>query len=165
MLKMEKVLDKINLLWAATVTLLSALLGEFWYLFVAFAVLNVVDYITGILKARIAHKENSVKGFRGIVKKVGYWVVIAIAFFAASGFKDIGIVIGIDLGFTVFIGWFTLCTFIINEVRSVLENLVQMDVEVPTWLIKGLEVADDKIKQIAKSEDDDSPKREESDLR
>ena len=145
---MEKLINKINLIGATAVTLMSALFGEFWYLFVAFAALNILDYITGIIKSRIAHKENSVKGFKGIVKKLGYWVVIAIAFFLAVGFKDIGAVIGIDLGFTVFIGWFTLCTLIINEIRSVLENLVEMGVEVPAWLAKGLEAANDKLKDI-----------------
>ena len=52
-----------------------------------------------------------------------------------------GELINADLGFTVVLGWMTLATFIINEMRSVLENLVIMNVEVPMWLIKGLEVA------------------------
>lgn len=145
---MEKLINKINLIGAAAVTLMSALFGEFWYLFLAFAALNVLDYVTGIIKAKVAHTENSVKGFNGIVKKLGYWVVVAIAFFLSVGFKDIGAAIGIDLGFTVFIGWFTLCTLIINEIRSVLENLVEIGVDVPPWLVKGLEAANDKLKDI-----------------
>ncbi|MBR0365413.1 MAG: phage holin family protein [Clostridia bacterium] len=145
---MEKLINKINLIGAAAVTLLSALFGGFWYLFLAFAALNVLDYVTGIIKSKVAHTENSVKGFNGIVKKLGSWVVVAIAFFLAVGFKDIGRAIGIDLGFTVFIGWFTLCTLIINEIRSVLENLVEIGVDVPPWLVKGLEAANDKLKDI-----------------
>ena len=150
MKKVEKILNKINLIGAAAVTLMSALFGEFWYLFLAFAALNVIDYITGIAKSRIAHTENSVKGFKGVVKKLGYWIIIAIAFFLAAGFDDIGTVIGIDLGFTVFIGWFTLCTLIVNEIRSVLENLVEMGVEVPLWLVKGLDAAKDKLGDMRK---------------
>ena len=146
---MEKILNKINLVGGALIAVMSMIFGESWYLFMAFAILNIVDYITGIFKARIAHKENSVKGVKGIIKKVGYWLVIAIGFFLAVGFKDIGKIIGLDLGFTVFIGWFTLASFIINEIRSVLENLVEIGVVVPPWLVKGLEVANDKINDVA----------------
>lgn len=142
---MEKILNKINLLWAAAVTLLSGLFGAFWFLFAAFIALNVVDYITGVIKSRYTQTENSNKGLKGIFKKVGYWVVIAIAFFLSYGFEMLGTIIGVNLGFTVLIGWFTLGTFIINEIRSVLENLVLIGVEVPAWLVKGLEVANEKI--------------------
>ena len=71
---MEKILHKVNLIGGALVALLSGIFGEFWYLFCAFLVLNVVDYISGILKARLTKTENSMKGWQGIVKKVGYWV-------------------------------------------------------------------------------------------
>ena len=138
---MEKILNKINLTAGAVITLMSAVFGAYWYLFAAFLALNIVDYITGILKARYINTENSNRGWRGIVKKTGYWVVIAIAFFIAQFFDEMGELINADLGFTVVLGWMTLATFIINEMRSVLENLVIMNVEVPMWLIKGLEVA------------------------
>ena len=138
---MEKILHKVNLIGGAVVAVLSAVFGKFWYLFCAFLVLNVVDYVTGILKARFTKSENSNKGWKGIVKKVGYWVCIAIGFFIAVCFTEMGKLIGIDLAFTQFFGWFTLATFIVNEIRSILENLVLMDVEVPHLLIKGLEVA------------------------
>lgn len=151
---MEKILHKMNLLWGSAVTLLSAALGDHWYLFCAFLVLNVVDYVTGILKAKYFGVENSCKGLKGIVKKVGYWVCIALAFFVALCFTDIGAEIGVDLAFTALFGWFTLATFIINEVRSILENLVLMDVEVPSFLIKGLEVAEIKAKELTGSDED-----------
>lgn len=150
---MEKILQKANLLWGSAVTLMSAALGEHWYLFMAFLLLNVTDYITGILKAKYFNVENSCKGLKGIIKKVGYWVCIAIAFFVSVAFRDIGASIGINLEFTQLFGWFTLATFIINETRSILENLVLMDVEVPKFLTKGLEVAEIRAKELTDNED------------
>ena len=138
---MEKILHKVNIIGGAAVAVLSAVLGEYWYLFCAFLVLNVIDYITGILKARFTKSENSNKGWKGIVKKVGYWVCIAIGFFISVCFTEMGKNIGVDLSFTHLFGWFTLATFIINEIRSILENLVIMGVEVPSFLVKGLEIA------------------------
>lgn len=142
---MEKILHKVNLIGGAVVAVLSAVFGEFWYLFCAFLVLNVVDYITGILKARFTKSENSNKGWKGIVKKVGYWVCIAIGFFISVCFTEMGSNIGVDLSFTHLFGWFTLATFIINEIRSILENLVVMGVEVPPFLVKGLSVVDEML--------------------
>ena len=37
-------------------------------------------------------------------------------------------------------GWFTLATYLINEIRSILENLVEMNVNVPQFLIAGLDI-------------------------
>ena len=142
---MEKILEKVNLLFAAVVTLLTAAFGTYWFLFALFIALNAVDYITGVVKARYTKTENSNKGLKGILKKIGYWIVIGIAFALSYGFDMLGAIIGINLGFTVLIGWFVLGTFIINEIRSILENLVLIGVEVPAWLVKGLEVANDKI--------------------
>lgn len=144
-----KVLEKINWLWSGFVTVLSTIFGAYWYLFAALLLANVVDYGTGWYKARTRGTENSNKGLKGIIKKVGYWVIIGIAFFLSYAFEDLGEIIGINLGFTILIGWFTLGTFIINEIRSILENLIEIGVDVPTWLVKGLEVANDKINTMA----------------
>lgn len=144
---MEKIMDKINMAWGLMVAVFSTIFGEHWYLFAAFLALNIADYITGIIKAKLSNTENSCKGFKGIVKKVGYWVVISISFFIAFYFADMGEMIGIDLGFTTLIGWFTLATFIINEIRSILENLVAIGVDVPPFLIKGLSIASERLKK------------------
>lgn len=138
---MEKIINKINTVWGVCIASFSALFGDFWYLFAAFLVLNIVDYITGIVKARVYHRENSNKGLSGIIKKVGYWVVISLAFFISFSFENMGNIIGVNLSFMKMVGWFTLATFIINEIRSILENLVILGVDVPSFLINGLEVA------------------------
>lgn len=110
-----KIFEKMNWLWAGLVTVLSTIFGAYWYLFAAFVILNVIDYATGLYKARTTGTENSNKGLKGIVKKVGYWVIIGIAFFLSYAFEDLGAIIGINLGFTILIGWFTLGTFIIRH--------------------------------------------------
>ena len=138
---MDKILCKINSIWGLLITALSSLFGQFWYLFAIFLFLNATDYITGIIKAKIYHIESSCKGLKGIIKKFGYWIVIALSFFIALSFENMGRIIDIDLSCTRFLGWFTLATFIINEIRSVLENLVILGVEIPPFLTYGLEIA------------------------
>ena len=149
---MGKIVHKMNTLWGAVIALFSTVFGEYWFLFVAFLALNIVDYVTGIIKAKLKNAENSNKGLFGIIKKVGYWLVIGIAFFIAVSFKHMGTTIGIDLAFVELLGWFTLATFIINEIRSILENLVLIGVDVPPFLVKGLEVAAKAVETKADSD-------------
>jgi toxin secretion/phage lysis holin len=133
---------KIDLIIGSITAIMSYIFGDFWGLFVFFFFLNVADYITGVIKARYTRTENSIKGARGIAKKVGYWIVLAIAFFIPSVFVTIGERVGLNLSFFEAIGWFTLATYIINEIRSILENLIMLEVPIPKVLTKGLEVLD-----------------------
>ena len=133
--------DKVNVFYGMIATIGAAIFGKYWFLFAGFLILNVIDYATGWCKARFYTKnESSAIGARGIFKKVWYWVVIGIAFFVSFCFAGMGEMVGIDLSFVQLFGWFTLATYLINEIRSVLENMVEMEVKVPTFLVKGLEV-------------------------
>lgn len=147
---LEKVPDKVNLYCGAITTIFAQMLGKQWHLFAGFLLLNIIDYITGWIKAKhFKGNESSKIGAMGVFKKVGYWIVIVIAFFIAHEFQGIGQIIGINLGFTVMIGYFTLATYLINEIRSILENLTEMNVKVPNYLIKGMEVANKKVNAAA----------------
>lgn len=138
----EAIIDTYNTLAGAVVAVLSYILGEHWILFVAFLLFNVADWLTGWMKSRLARRESSTAGWIGILKKLGYWLMIMVAFGASAVFVEIGRTIGIDLGITTLLGWFVLASLIINEIRSILENLVEAGFNVPVILIKGLEVAD-----------------------
>lgn len=147
--------NKINLVIGAITALMSYLLGEHWILFVFFLALNAGDFLTRWIAARITGTENSKAGWIGVLKKLGYWVMIALGFGMSIIFIEIGQVIGINLEVTTFLGWFVLATLIINEIRSILENLVEAYGEkVPTILVKGLEVANKSIDGMIKIGDD-----------
>lgn len=134
--------DKVNMIYGFIATIGVAIFGKYWFLFAGFLVLNLVDYITGYIKARFYKKnESSAIGAKGIFKKVFYWFVIGIAFFVSYCFVHMGGIIGVNLGFVQLFGWFTLATYLINEIRSILENLVEMNVKVPEFLVNGLDVA------------------------
>lgn len=138
----DAIIDGYNAAVGAIVAVLSYILGEHWVLFVAFLLLNVADWLTGWMKSRMAGKENSMKGWKGVLKKLGYWLMIMVAFGASAVFIEIGNTIGIDLGITTLLGWFVLASLLINEIRSILENFVEAEFNVPRILIEGLEVAD-----------------------
>ena len=148
-----KVIDTYNAIVGSIVAVLSYIFGEHWILFALFLVFNLADWITGWMKSRIAHKENSKAGWKGVLKKLGYWIMIAVAFGASAVFVEIGKTIGVDLGITTLLGWFVLASLLVNEIRSICENFVEAGYNVPQILIRGLEVAD---KVINKEADTDS---------
>lgn len=148
-----KVIDTYNAIVGSIVAVLSYIFGEHWILFALFLAFNLADWITGWMKSRIAHKENSKAGWKGVLKKLGYWIMIAVAFGASAVFVEIGKTIGIDLGITTLLGWFVLASLLVNEIRSICENFVEAGYNVPQILIRGLEVAD---KAINKESDTDS---------
>ena len=138
----DKIIDTYNVVVGTIVAVLSYIFGEHWWLFLAFALLNIADWLTGWMKSRLLKKENSVAGWKGVLKKLGYWIMVMVAFGASAVFIEIGKVIGVDLGITTLLGWFVLASLLINEIRSICENFVEAGFNVPQILVKGLEVAD-----------------------
>ena len=139
--------EKINVVLGLVTGFLTLMFGPCWWAFAAFLALNAADFITGWAKARYTGSEDSAKGAHGIWKKAGYWLIIAISFFIGACFIHLGSMFNADLEFLQFIGWFTLASYIINECRSVLENIVVIQSDkhgaagIPWFLIKGLNVA------------------------
>lgn len=151
--------DKANLIGATVVAALGGVLGAHWQVFVLFLALNVVDFYYGRLKAKKTNTLSSAKGADGIRKKVSYWVVIALAFGVSAVLVDFGEVIGAPLSFLQLIGWFTLGVYILNELTSIVENLVVLGYDVPEFFVRGLNAARDAVdaagnKVLPESEED-----------
>lgn len=140
--------DTYNLTAGLIVSIMTAIFGIYWYIFAAYFLFNILDWLTGWYRSRKIKKESSREGLRGILKKLGYWIIIAVAFLMSDVFVHLGNdILGINLNFLMMIGWFTLACLMVNEVRSILENLVECGYPVPSVLINGLDVADHIINQ------------------
>lgn len=153
---MEEIFNPINIVCGVIVAGLTAVFGQYWFLFAGFLAFNIADWLTGWYLARVKKRESSKVGAKGILKKVLYWLVVLTAFFISYSFMLMGDIIGVDLGFCVGLGWFVLASYLVNEIRSVLENVVELGVDVPDFLIKGLEIANNAIDRALdeKSNDD-----------
>ena len=146
-MKKMNYMDTYNAIVGGIVAVLSFVFGEHWILFAIFLLFNIADWLTGWMKSRMAGKENSVKGWQGVLKKLGYWLMILVAFAASAVFIEIGNTLGMDLGITTLLGYFVLASLLVNELRSILENFVEAGYNVPTVLVRGLEVADKVVNQ------------------
>ena len=129
-------MDTYNAVIGAIIAFLSFIFGEHWILFAIFLLFNVIDYITGWMKSKMSNKINSVVGVMGLLKKLGYWIIIMISFLASVLFIEIGNTLGINLEITTLLGWFVLASLAINELRSIVENLVEAGYNIPMILLK-----------------------------
>ena len=60
-----------------------------------------------------------------------------------------GALVGINLSFMNMLGYFVLASYLVNEIRSILENALKVGVTLPQFLIKGLKIAGDLIDNTA----------------
>lgn len=142
-----KIFNKITAIISSIISGITTIFGIEWVLFLGYLILNILDYITGVIKAKINNTENSAKGSIGIVKKFCYWILIGISFLISWLLVRLGFKLDINLEFVMLFGWFTLACLIINECRSIIENLIEIGVDVPIFLTKGLNIYDEVLEE------------------
>lgn len=134
--------DKANLAWASVFTYLSERFGHRWLVFLFFFGLNIVDFYYGRKKARKTNTLSSAIGAQGIGKKVSYWVTIGLAFSVSYILVSVvGPELGLNLSFLYLIGWFTVAVYILNELTSIVENMLVLGYDVPDIFVRGLAAA------------------------
>ncbi len=143
-----QIFSKINSFISITMTFLTSVFGIQEGLFAGYLILNLIDYITGIIKAKKNKTESSKEGVKGILKKVCYWLIIVTTFIISYILIEICSKFNINIQFVMFFGWFTLGCLSINEARSIIENLVELKINVPNFLLMGLEITEKKFTKI-----------------
>ncbi len=119
---------KISALISGIVTAFVFWFGEIFYGVVALLVVVTVDYLTGLLKGWFSKSLSSKIGFKGIVKKICYFLVVGLA----------GIVDWL-MQTKYLISWLVIVFLICNEGISILENLGKIGIPLPKFLISMLE--------------------------
>lgn len=118
----------------------------------------IIDYISGMSAAWREGTLNSKKGVDGIIKKVGYMALVAVAmgvdYLIFSGFAAVNVSVGFEMLFGILVAvW-----LIINEMISILENLSRLGVPIPQFLtkvVKRLRIsAEGKADRITESEEE-----------
>lgn len=87
----------------------------------------VIDYCSGVVSASIRHELSSRVGFQGILKKVMYFFVVAVAHCIDAATGAGGVLRSLTVGF-----------LIANEGISILENCAKCGIPIPDKLLKVL---------------------------
>lgn len=125
---------------------------------VVLAVVMVIDYVTGMAGAAYSGKLSSRVGVLGILKKAGYLALVAVGMVADYLIGSALLKIGIDLQINYCFGMIITVWLIINELISILENLGELDVPLPVFLVNIIKSLKNKVEEKAENKPDDDKK-------
>lgn len=131
---------------------LGALAAYFNVLLIPLIVLlavMLIDYITGMAGAAYSGKISSRVGVLGILKKAGYFALVAVGMVADYLISSALVKIGIDLKITYCFGMIITIWLIINELISILENLGELNVPLPAFLVNIIKTLKSKVEEQA----------------
>lgn len=145
---------KDNIIQATVSVAIGALAAYFNVLLVPLAILigvMIIDYSTGMAEAYINKTLNSRIGVKGILKKVGYLVLVCVGgvvdYLIGAGLASVGI----DYSSYCF-GLIVAVWLIINELISILENLSELGTPIPPFLVKIVHRLKDSVDSKTDSE-------------
>lgn len=121
---------------AAVVGAIAAYLNVLLIPLIVLFVVMIIDYITGMAEAYTNKTINSRIGIVGILKKVLYFALVAVGIVADYLITSALVQIHINLEVNYCIGMIVTIWLIINELISILENLSEMGIPLPDFLIK-----------------------------
>ncbi len=128
-------LEKIG--FTALISALCAWLGMIAVPILLLVLLQLIDYGTGLVAAKYRSEViSSYKSFRGIAKKVCMWLLVAV-----GGVMDWLITYAVySMGLNIkvtFVCAVVVCVWLMcNEIISVLENMIDIGVKLPPFLLK-----------------------------
>ena len=115
----------------------------------------VMDYITGVLAGR--KSEDGLRSdiaTKGLYKKAGFLCLLLLGFFldtAIPYFVYAGL--HLDMPFVTPFGVIMAAWIVITEAISIIENLSELGVNVPTWMAKLLRASKDKMDDKSESKE------------
>lgn len=125
---------------AIIITVLSALMSWLGILAIPVFLLvgcNIIDYVTGLCAAKYRKdkKISSYKSIRGIIKKVCMWLLIVVGFFMDVLIQYAINTAGINLVIPFVVATVVACWLVVNEMISILENMIDIGVKMPPFLM------------------------------
>ena len=132
-------MEKTQIIHITLAGAIGALAAYFNILMVPLIVLVIVmgiDYLTGMISAKREGALNSRVGVLGIIKKVGYLALVGVGIVVDYLITSALTQVGVQTSLPNFFGLMVIIWLIINELISILENLGEIGVPMPPFLVK-----------------------------
>ena len=143
-----------NFLQALFAGAVGALAAYFNVLLIPLAVLMgamLIDCITGMAGAAYTGEINSRVGVIGIVKKVCYLALVAVGIVVDYLITTALVQIGLSIQINYCFGMIVTIWLIINELISILENLGELNIPLPKFLVDMIKSLKNKVEDKAES--------------
>lgn len=145
-------MDKVKATVIAALSVLMSWLGILAIPVFLLVGCNLIDYATGLVAAKYRQDGgiSSYKSIRGIFKKIGMWLLIIV-----GSFMDILIQYAVEcvgLGLTVpfVVATVVAVWLVVNEIISILENLIDIGVNMPPFLMPIVKYIKKQVEDKAK---------------
>lgn len=150
-----KNIDKIKVAFVAVFTALNGFLGTLAVPFYMLVVTNMIDYGTGICAAVCrGEKVSSAKGFKGIAKKVCMWLLVLVGMITDYIVVSMGQTMHIQLDFGFVVAAAVVFWLLANELISILENIADIGVPMPAFLMKAVELVKEKAEHTIQTDEE-----------
>lgn len=141
-------------IWTGFLSAALAAVGAYFrQLAIPLAVLLAVmigDYITGMIRAWMRHELSSRIGVQGIVKKLAYLIAVAVGCVVDWILQGALGQIGVEMAGAYFVGLTLTIWLVLNECISILENLGQIGIPLPGFLMQLIQ----RLKKTAEEKGD-----------
>ena len=141
--------DFIHILFAGAVGALAAYFNVLLLPLCVLAAVMLIDYITGIAAAGYTGQLSSRTGVRGIVKKAGYLALVAVGMVVDYLISSALLTIGIHIQINYCFGMILTIWLIINELISILENLGELHIPLPGFLVNMIKTLKGRVEETA----------------
>lgn len=143
-------MEKIKITITAAVSALMSWLGILAVPVFLLVGCNVLDYITGLLAAKYRTEEiSSYKGIRGITKKVCMWLLVLIGAWIDILIQYTVECAGIGLTIPFIVATVVAVWLVTNEIISILENMIDIGVDMPPFLMPIVRHMKKQVEEIA----------------
>lgn len=116
---------------------LSALLGTLYIPVLLMILCNIIDYATGLMAAKNRPDGgiSSYRSIKGIKKKVSMWLLVVVGAIMDQLLLYASQTIGIQIPVTFLIACVVAIWIICNEIISILENMIDIGIQIPSFLL------------------------------
>lgn len=129
-------MDKVKAAFVAAFSMIFGWLGILAVPVLILAGLNFTDYITGILASKRRNElVTSDKGLWGIIKKIGMWILVGLGWAMDVLINYAGQYVGLSIKLPFVVATIVAVWLICNEIISILENLLDIGVAMPPFLM------------------------------
>ncbi len=141
-------------------SVLSSLLGILYIPVMLMVLCNIIDYTTGLMAAKYRKDStiSSYKSFKGIAKKVSMWLLVVVGAIVDELTKYATQTVGITVPFTFLIACVVAVWLICNELISILENIKDIGVNIPKFLlplVKNIKSQTESVVDVENKESED----------
>lgn len=115
---------------------------------------NLIDYITGLMASKRRKEQiNSYKSIWGIIKKVCMWILVVIGAVVDVLIRYTTQTMGFNVQIPFIVATLVAVWIVVNEIISILENIVDIGIDLPPFLMPIVKRIKKEVEEVGESEE------------